>query len=162
MEPIAPVRRINHIVLMVGNLDHSIAFYHRYFGFTEAFDRFGPGMAFLRAPRSDNHHDMALLQAGPDTSRRPDGALGLFHVAFEVDTPDELAAARDHFRADGIFDREFDHGATKSVYAWDPDGNNVEVMWMLPRERWGEWATRTPDRLPLDLDAEIRANTIST
>jgi len=29
------------------------------------------------------------------------------------------------------------HGATKSVYGADPDGNEFEVMWMLPRDEWG-------------------------
>ncbi|HEX2850953.1 MAG TPA: VOC family protein [Acidimicrobiales bacterium] len=157
MEIAAPVRRVNHVVLKVRDLDRSVAFYCGYFGFTEAFARYGRAMAFLRAPGSNNNHDLALLQAEADAPARPDGALGLFHFALEVDSPEHLAEVRQRFAADGILDREFDHGATKSVYGWDPDGNNVEVLWMLPRERWGEWADRTPDRMPLDLDAEIRA-----
>ena len=31
-----------------------------------------------------------------------------------------------------------DHGATKSLYGKDPDGNEFEVMWLVPREQWGE------------------------
>ncbi len=161
MDAVAAARRINHLVLRVRDLDRSVAFYGHYLGLTEAFPRYGGGMAFLRATGSANNHDLALLQAEAGAPERPEGAPGLVHLAFEVGTLEELAAARRAFVADGIFDREFDHGATKSVYGWDPDGNNVEVMWMLPPARWGEWATRTPDRLPLDLDAEIRTNATS-
>ena len=51
---------------------------------------------------------------------------------------------------------ESSHGATKSIYAHDPDGNEFEVMWMLPREAWGEYENAAPiDRL--DLRAELAA-----
>ena len=36
------------------------------------------------------------------------------------------------------------------MYGADPDGNEFEVMWMLPREAWGEYANTAPiDRLDL-------------
>jgi catechol-2,3-dioxygenase len=47
-----------------------------------------------------------------------------------------------------------DHGATKSVYGRDPDGNEFEVMWILPRDQWGEYEHAAPVQ-PLDLEAEI-------
>ena len=48
---------------------------------------------------------------------------------------------------------ESSHGATKSVYGADPDGNEFEIMWMLPRAAWGEYENTAPiDRL--DLQAE--------
>ena len=49
---------------------------------------------------------------------------------------------------------ESSHGATKSIYAADPDSNEFEIMWMLPREEWGAYEDAAPvDRL--DLDAEL-------
>nr|MDA8210145.1 VOC family protein [Actinomycetota bacterium] len=43
----------------------------------------------------------------------------------------------------------------KSIYGADPDGNEFELMWMLPREAWGEYANAAPiDRL--DLQAELQ------
>ena len=42
----------------------------------------------------------------------------------------------------------------KSVYGADPDGNEFEIMWMLPRAEWGAYANAAPvDHL--DLAAEI-------
>jgi catechol-2,3-dioxygenase len=47
-----------------------------------------------------------------------------------------------------------DHGATKSLYGHDPDGIEFEVMWMVPREEWGEFETRGVV-LPLDIQREL-------
>ena len=46
---------------------------------------------------------------------------------------------------------ESDHGASKSLYARDPDGTEFEVMWMVPRDDWPEGA---PTR-PLEWDVEL-------
>ena len=32
-----------------------------------------------------------------------------------------------------------DHGVSKSLYGADPDGNEFEIMWRVPREAWGEY-----------------------
>jgi catechol-2,3-dioxygenase len=78
------------------------------------------------------------------------GAIGLYHLAWQVDTIDELGGARDALRAAGAYTGESDHGATKSVYGADPDGNEFEVMWMLPREAWGRYENEAPiERLDL-------------
>jgi catechol-2,3-dioxygenase len=50
---------------------------------------------------------------------------------------------------------ESSHGATKSIYGADPDGNEFEIMWMLPRDAWGEYENAAPiDHL--DLAGELR------
>ena len=36
----------------------------------------------------------------------------------------------------------------------DPDGNEFEIMWMLPRDEWGAYADASVVE-PLDLAAEI-------
>jgi catechol-2,3-dioxygenase len=43
---------------------------------------------------------------------------------------------------------------SKSLYAHDPDGNEFEVMWRVPMEDWGEYATDAVVK-PLDLEAEL-------
>ena len=66
----------------------------------------------------------------------------------------DLAGARETLARLGALVGESDHGATKSLYGKDPDGNEFEVMWMVPREQWGEHEHDAPVA-PLDLDAEI-------
>ncbi|MBA3797279.1 MAG: VOC family protein, partial [Chloroflexi bacterium] len=60
-----PVARLNHAVLYVRELDRSVDFYQRAFGFQE-IAREGGMMAFLRAAGSTNHHDLGLLAVGPE------------------------------------------------------------------------------------------------
>ena len=40
------------------------------------------------------------------------------------------------------------------MYGQDPDGNEFEVMWMLPRASWGEFEDAAPIDA-LDLPAEV-------
>ncbi len=148
-----PVARLNHAVLYVRDLDRSVDFYRRAFGFQEVA-REGGAMAFLRAAGSQNHHDLGLFGLGPAAGQPPRGSVGLYHLAWEVPTIEALATARARLTELGALVGESDHGATKSVYGRDPDGNEFEVMWMVPREAWGEFEARAVVR-PLDLEREL-------
>jgi catechol-2,3-dioxygenase len=44
---------------------------------------------------------------------------------------------------------------SKSLYGRDPDGNEFEVMWEVPREAWGEYE-RQATVMPLDLEGEVK------
>jgi catechol-2,3-dioxygenase len=145
--------RLNHAVLFVADLERSVDFYQRAFGMTVMAREPRANAAFLRLPRSGNHHDLGLFGVGAQPPR-PRGALGLYHLAWQVDTIEELEEARTTLVELGARTGESSHGATKSVYGVDPDGNEFEVMWMLPKAHWGEYENAAPvDRL--DLAAEV-------
>lgn len=145
------IHRLNHAVLHVRDVDRSVAFYGGVLGFrtTMAF----PGAAFLQAPGSANDHDLGLFEVGPQAPQ-PRG-VGLYHLAWEVETLDDL---EDHLHrlaaADALVGMS-DHGTTKSLYAKDPDGLELEVVWLVPAhlltgdERGGD-----PRPKPLDLAGE--------
>lgn len=145
--------RLNHAVLFVSDLERSVSFYQAAFAMTVMAREPRANAAFLRLPASGNHHDLGLFGVGPQPARRR-GQLGLYHLAWQVDTIDDLAAARETLLRLGALTGESSHGATKSVYGQDPDGNEFEVMWLLPRAAWGEFENAAPVE-PLDLDAEI-------
>jgi catechol-2,3-dioxygenase len=149
-----PVARLNHAVLFVRDLDQSVDFYARVFGFEE-IAREGGMMAFMRAAGSDNHHDLGLMAVGPDAPRPPRGSTGLYHLAWQVPAIEDLARAAEVLSAEGALGGASDHGATKSLYGRDPDGNEFEIMWMVPRAEWGEYESRAVVQ-PLDLEAELR------
>src|SRR5665213_3106008 len=136
-----PVSRLNHAVLYVRDLDRSVTFYKEAFGFEE-IAREGGMMAFLRAAGSDNHHDLGLMAVGPDAPRPPRGATGLYHLAWQVPSIEDLAGARTVLAGLGALTGQSDHGATKSLYGADPDGNEFEVMWLVPRDQWGQYDKR--------------------
>lgn len=146
--------RLNHAVLFVSDLERSLEFWTGAFGMEVVAREPRADAAFLRLPRSGNHHDLGLFGLGVRAVPRQRGSIGLYHLAWQVDTVDELEQARMTLAQLGAFTGESSHGATKSVYGTDPDGNEFEVMWMLPREEWGAYENAAPvDRL--DLGAEI-------
>ncbi len=148
-----PVQRLNHAVLYVRDADRAAAFYEEAFGF-EVVERISGVAVFLRAQGTANHHDLGLFSIGPNAPGPERGRVGLYHLAWEVPTIQDLALARETLGRMGALVGQSDHGATKSLYARDPDGNEFEVMWMVPRDDWGEYEHRGVTE-PLDLDAAL-------
>lgn len=147
------IKRLNHAVLYVSDLDRSVAFYTNAFGFEEIARERGM-MAFLRARGGENHHDLALMSVGPNAKQPPPGSTGLYHLAWEVGTIGELADAAGALAQLDALTGMSDHGATKSLYGRDPDGIEFEVMWLVPRDQWGEYDRRAVVQ-PLDLQREL-------
>ena len=148
------VTRLNHAVLFVRDVDRAAEFYRSVFGFEEMERPAGMRAAFMRSPTGGNHHDLGLFEVGPDAPRPPRGSVGLYHLAWEVPTIEDLVAAARELSAVGAMGGASDHGVSKSLYGRDPDGNEFEVMWQVPREAWGDFAEQATI-MPLDLEAEL-------
>jgi catechol-2,3-dioxygenase len=147
------VKTLNHAVLYVRDAQASSDFYQRALGF-QVVGSMGRAAVFLRASASDNHHDLALFSIGPDAAGPERGRVGLYHLAWEVPTIDDLAEARAHLSELGALVGESDHGVSKSLYARDVDGIEFEVMWAVPREAWGDYEKHAVTQ-PLDLAGEL-------
>lgn len=143
------VHRLNHAVLYVRDARRAASFYEEALGFRTVVDADGRAV-FMVAPDSTNDHDLGLFSVG-ERPGAPHGTPGLYHLAWQVGTIDELAAARARLEAMGALVGESDHGASKSLYARDVDRIEFEVMWAVPR---GSWPDR-PHTRRLDLDAEL-------
>jgi catechol-2,3-dioxygenase len=104
-----PITRLNHAVLYVRDVAASVDFYQRALGFRVKAEL--PGAAFSAAGR---------------------GAVGLYHLAWEVDTLAELDRIRRTLTGLGALTGASDHGTTKALYAKDPDGLEFEVSWLVP------------------------------
>jgi catechol-2,3-dioxygenase len=143
----ATVQRLNHAVLYVQDAAASAKFYCNTLGFDVVYEM--QGAAFLRAKDSKNDHDLGLFSVGktpgPERGRR-----GLYHLAWQVDTIDDLAAVRIELQKRGALVGESDHGASKSLYANDPDGIEFEVMWAVPHGQFTSMGVAA-----LHLEAEI-------
>src|SRR5919112_2971936 len=111
-----PPVRLNHAVLFVADLERAETFYTSVFGMEVVAREPRANAAFLRLPRSGNHHDLGLFGVGPTAPPKRRGAIGLYHLAWQVDTIDELKNARDTLAEAGAYTGESSHGATKSVY----------------------------------------------
>ena len=150
-----PVTRLNHAVLFVRDATLAAQFYSRIFGFEVVGTEMGGQAVFMRAAGGDNHHDLGLFSVGPDASRPARGSVGLYHLAWEVPTIDDLAEGARILSEAGALGGASDHGVSKSLYGSDPDGNEFEIMWRVPREAWGEFEKHGAV-MPLDLNAELR------
>jgi catechol-2,3-dioxygenase len=81
-------------------------------------------------------------------------SVGLYHLAWEVATIEDLVTMRERLLEAGALVGESDHGANKSLYAKDPDGLEFEVMYLVPAEEWGDEEHEAIVR-PLDLAREV-------
>ena len=149
------VARLNHADLYVRDAERAADFYGRVFGFEVVSKEFDGRAVFMRAAATDNHHDLGLFSVGEQAQRPPRGSVGLYHLAWEVPTIEDLAHAAEALGAAGALGGASDHGVSKSLYGNDPDGNEFEIMWRVPREAWGEFETHATVA-PLDLPAELR------
>jgi catechol-2,3-dioxygenase len=148
------IHRLNHAVLYVRDADRSAEFYSRVLGFRRLPVEF-PGAVFMQAEASNNDHDLGLFSIGAGAASSPAGrgAVGLYHLAWEVDTLADLAEIGRRLSDEGALVGATDHGTTKALYGRDPDGLEFEVSWLVPAD------LLTPEvqvgSRRLDLNAEI-------
>jgi catechol-2,3-dioxygenase len=151
------IKRLNHLVLWVRDAQRSLSFYRDVLGFSVVAMP-SPQAVFLRANGSDNHHDLGLFGIGADAPPPSRGQqVGMYHAAWEIATIQDLARAREALRQSGHLVGESDHGNSLSLYVHDPDGNELEVFWMLPREEWEKRGAATR-RLELEKELALRTS----
>jgi catechol-2,3-dioxygenase len=147
------IRRLQHLVLYVSDVERSKRFYQDVLGFEVAHER--PGSAvFLRIPGAGNDHDLGLF-AQPGVTRPNPTAARMYHSAWEVGELTDLARAAERLANAGALVGASDHGGSLSLYAQDPDGLEFEVFWTVPD---GPPANTTR---PLNLPAELAKRGLS-
>jgi catechol 2,3-dioxygenase-like lactoylglutathione lyase family enzyme len=153
------IHRLNHAVLYVRDLEESVAFYSEVLGFrrVDMTPKGFRGAAFLQAPNSTNDHDLGLFEIG--AAAGPSGAgrttVGLYHLAWEVDTLDELERVAGRLLAADALVGTADHGTTKSLYGRDPNGLEFEIVWLIPADLLDDAARNARTRIgALDLAKE--------
>jgi catechol-2,3-dioxygenase len=139
------LKRLQHLVLWVSDVERSVRFYRDILGF-EVTTRY-PNAAFLKIPGSPDDHHLGLFeQTG---APRPDERVArMYHSAWEVGEITDLARARQRLVGAGALVGASDHGVSLSLYAKDPDGLEFEIFWTVPGGK--PVGTR-----PLDLEAEL-------
>ena len=147
------IRRLNHAVLYVRDVERSVGFYRDVLGFRVIHRR--PTAAFLRAADSDNDHDLGLFQVSAPAERGAGPAVGLYHLAWSVNTLAELAEFESKLTGTGALVGSSDHIVSKSLYGKDPDGIEFEVSWFVPRERVTPEMEENLEIRRLDIEAEI-------
>lgn len=148
------IHRLNHAVLYVRDAERSADFYTEVLRF-QRLPQVIPGAVFLRAEGSTNDHDLGLFSIGEGAvaSSAGRGAVGLYHLAWEVDTLSDLQNLAHRLSQAGALVGATDHGSTKALYGRDPDGIDFEVCWLVPAGLLGD--DPGPMTAPLDIASEI-------
>jgi catechol 2,3-dioxygenase-like lactoylglutathione lyase family enzyme len=150
------LNKIGHVVLMTNDLQRSVAFYTGVLGFkvSDVYPEtmMKGRMVFMRL--NPDHHGVALVGAGPAQLSNGSPQHELHHMAFEVSTLDEVFAAREWLKANGVkieFEGRRRAGCQVAVEFRDPDGHWLEIYWGLdqvgaegkirPPEEWRECFT---------------------
>ena len=139
------LKRLQHLVLWVANVDRRMRFYCDVVGFE--IQRRYPNAAFLKIPGTPDDHNLGLFeQTGVP---RPDERVArMYHSAWEVEDLTDLARARQRLIDAGALVGSSNHGVSLSLYAKDPDGLEFEIFWTVP----GWVSARTTE---LDLEGEL-------
>jgi catechol-2,3-dioxygenase len=152
------IHRLNHAVLYVRDTARSVAFYRDVLGFEVVSEMGNGAAAFLRAAGSTNDHDLGLFQMGSAATASPAGrtSVGLYHLAWEVDTLRDLELIAGSLADAGALVGASDHSTTKSLYGHDPDGLEFEIAWVVPADRLDEAVLGGRAQIrPLDLRREM-------
>ena len=139
------LKRLQHLVLWVSNVERSVRFYCEVLGF-EVKTRY-PNAAFLRIAGSTEDHHLGLFEQ-PGVTGPDEGAVRMYHWAWEVGELTDLVRARRRLIDAGSLVGSSDHGVSLSLYAKDPDGLEFEIFWTRPD------GVPTPTRA-LDLAGEL-------
>ena len=126
------ITKIGHVVLNVKDVQRSTEFYTQVLGFrvSDVYpDSMMPGkMVFMRF--NHDHHGVALVGG----SEREVDNTEMHHMAFQVETLDEVFKARDHLEKNNVhieFSGRRRAGCQVAVEFRDPDGHFLEIYCLL-------------------------------
>ena len=128
------VNKVGHVVLNVKDVDESIKFYTEALGMELMSHNTERHMAFLSF--GSQHHDIAVFKAPVGAEQ---GVLGLNHIAMQIEGgEEELKQLYGRLlNAGAKIDHLTDHGLSRSVYFFDPDGNRLEIFCETMDEQGG-------------------------
>jgi catechol 2,3-dioxygenase len=139
------IKELGHLVLYVRDIERSSGFYRDVLGWrqivpdADGSSPLGAPIAAFSSPSGRTHHELLLIEVGPDAAAQPEGRrVGLYHFGLKVgDSDEELREALDRLRESGTpVVGASDHTVTHSLYIADPDGNEIELYIDVPGVDW--------------------------
>src|SRR5579871_4449885 len=126
---------LQHVNLYVRDAERSKKWYEELLGLHTY--EYRPGWAAFMSADTEQSHEVALMQLGPDAPLQQKGQVGLNHLAWRLESLDDLKEFYQRCKAMGQpIERISDHGISLGIYLRDPDGNGVEVFYEMPRAEW--------------------------
>ncbi len=149
-------KSLGHLVMRVRDLERSVDFYTRVMGLT-VMEKTASGTVFMSA-NTEKSHELAIRSIGMDADGPDHSIVGQAHMAWQMETFEDLQELYDRMKQNNArIQRIGDHGISLGVYLLDPDDNEIEVYYELPRADW----ERHPEKglfgnlFPLQLEERV-------
>ncbi len=150
--------KFSHMGLSVKNLEAMEEFYTKVLGFTVTDRGLAGGMQLVFLSRDPQDHHQIVLATGrpaqlPPNTANPQFGPSINQISFKVASLPDLRDILERLNAgggDSVFPAN--HGVAWSIYAHDPEGNNLEFFVDT------DWYIKQPFLIPLDFsktDEEI-------
>ena len=120
-------KSLAHVAIRVRDLDRAVDFYSNVLGLD--VKRKGIDVAFL-GRRTDTSHELALFAMDPSAEGPDKTRVGMYHMAWEVESFEALKAIHERIVASGVRIGGYSPAPNQAnVMFFDPDGNENEALW---------------------------------
>jgi catechol-2,3-dioxygenase len=128
-------RQLGHLVIRVRDLEKAEDFYTRIVGL-KIMQKY-EGNALFMAANGELSHELAIFRADEDAPGPDQNRVGLVHMAWQMDSFEDLKAMHHRLKDNDIeVDHYGDHGLSLGIYFLDPEGNEIETYYELPKSEW--------------------------
>lgn len=128
-------KQLGHLVIRVRDLDKAEDFYTRILGL-KIMQKY-PGNALFMSANDEMSHELAIFKADDDALGPDEKRVGLVHMAFQMESMEDLKMMHKRLKENNIeIDHYGDHGLSLGVYFLDPEGNEIETYYELPKAEW--------------------------
>jgi len=146
--------KLGHVVLRVRELVRAEKFYTKILSL-DVQARINTKMVFLTS-NNESSHELALLEIGKDApSPNPDG-VGLYHTAWRYASLEKLRELHKSLTENNIESGIGNHGISIGIYFFDPDGNEIEAYYELPKQFWPKENIFSGDYFPDGLNTQLQ------
>ena len=126
---------LGHLVMRVREMDRSLDFYTRVMGLT-IMERSPSGTVFMSA-NTEKSHELAIRAIGINAGGPDSSLVGQAHMAWQMESFEDLQELYLRLKENDVRIQVVrDHGISLGVYLLDPDDNEIEVYYELPKSEW--------------------------
>lgn len=143
---------LGHVVLRVRDVDRSEEFYTNLLELGVRA-RYGNQMVFLNSS-DESSHELALMSVGPEAPGPEPDRVGMYHFAWRLSSLEDLRDLREQLVKNGLESGIGNHGISIDLYFFDPDGNEIEAYYELPKKCWPDGDIFSGEYFPDGLESD--------
>ena len=130
-------KQLGHLVVNVRDLERAEDFYTRIVGLTVTakFE----GHAVFMSANPELSHELLIVGLDDDAPGPERHRVGLVHMAWQMESVEDLKEMYQRLKDNDVpIKRIGDHGLSLGVYFCDPDDNELETYYELPKSQWAK------------------------